>query len=200
MASATRGPRKRTSAKRPAVKKATGTRPPDPEADVERKRVHRRSLSEKGAKKWGEAGEDAKRAYMESVRKALEAEGFQSTRLQWRHKGHAFGLVKDAGRMQVHVRVYDDGVIDAEIEIHKRYMQHLWSPRPSAHEEVQQILQRHGIDTDLINEQYLPQVGALRERFPERLVRVTTVAGSTAAVVGGAVVYSLARMYVKRKK
>lgn len=171
----------------------------DPDRWVAARRDHRASLSEKGAERWAETGEEARMAYLEAVRAALEAEGYKSTPFQWKHKGHAYGLIKDLGQKQIHVRVYEDGVIDAEIEIHKRYMQHIWSPRPSAHEEVQKILRKHGLDTELVNEQYLPQVGPLRERFPDRLVKVSTVAGSTAAVVGSLVVASLARMYLKKK-
>lgn len=171
----------------------------DPERWVEERRRHRARLSQRGSGRWDEEGEQARLAYLEAVRAALEAEGYRSTPFQWKHKGHAYGLIKDLGEKQVHVRVYEDGVVDAEIEVHKRYLQHIWSPRPSAHEEVQRILEKHGIETELVNEQYLPQVGPLRERFPDRLVKVSHVAGSAAAVVGGLVVASLARMYLKKK-
>jgi hypothetical protein len=170
-----------------------------PQAWVDERRRHRHGLSQAGQKRWDKVGDQARLAYLEAVRAALEAEGYTSTAFQWRHKGHAYGLIKDLGDKQIHVRVYQDGVIDAEIEIHKRYLQHLWSPRPSAHDEVQKVFDKHGIDTELVNEQYLPQVGPLREAFPERRTKVTTVAGSAAAVVGGLVVASLARMYVKRR-
>lgn len=171
----------------------------DPDKWVEQRRKHRAKLSQKGSERWDDEGEEARLAYLEAVREALEAEGYKSTPFQWRHKGHAYGLIKDLGEKQIHVRVYEDGVIDAEIEVHKRYLQHIWSPRPSAHEEVHRILEKHGLETELVNEQYLPHVGPLRERFPDRLVKVSHVAGSAAAVVGGLVVASLARLYLKKK-
>jgi hypothetical protein len=171
----------------------------DPEEWVDLRRAHRRKLSKGAEDHWEEKGQEAKARYLQAVRAALEAEGFRTTMMQWRHKGHAYGLIKDLGKMQIHVRVYDDGVIDAEVEVHKRYIQHLWSPRPSAHEEVQAILERHGISTHLVNEQYLPQVGPLRDRFPDRLWKVAHVAGTTAVVAGGLVAASLARLIVKKR-
>lgn len=186
-------------AKRSGRKKGASGKEKDPETWVAKRREHRARLSEKGGERWREQGEEARVAYLEAVREALEAEGYTSTPFQWKHAGHSFGLIKDLGEKQIHVRVYEDGVIDAEIEVHKRYLQHIWSPRPSAHDEVRRILEKHGIETELVNEQYLPHVGPLRERFPDRLVKVSHVAGSAAAVVGGLVVASLARMYLKKK-
>ncbi len=185
--------------KRAGGKKDPPPKGDDPERWVAERREYRAKLSKKAGGRWEKEGHEARIAYMEAVREALEAEGYQSTPFQWRHKGHAYGLIKDLGEKQIHVRVYEDGVIDAEIEVHKRYLQHIWSPRPSAHEEVHRILEKHGIATELVNEQYLPQVGPLRDRFPDRLVKVSHVAGSAAAVVGGLVVASLARLYLKKK-
>ena len=133
------------------------------------------------------------------MRAALEADGFKSTFFQWRHKGHAFGLVKDLGDKQVHVRVYDNGIIDAELEIHKRYIQHLYSPRPSAHKEVMDVLQKHGLASHLVNEQYLPERGADRTVFPDRRTRLASLLGGAAAV-GGMVAVSVARIALDRRK
>lgn len=169
----------------------SAARPPH----VHVKRAHRARLEEIALDHWTEAGATERAAYLAKVRAVLVAEGFRSTPFQWRHRGHEFGLIKDlhAGR-QIHVRVYDNGIIDAEYEVHKRYVQHLYSPRPSAHRAVQRIFTKHLIPTHLVNEHYLPKVGAQRQLYPKRRTKVSHVAG----VVGGVVVVSVARMILRR--
>ena len=179
-------------------------KPPKPKRDrgaerVRAHRAHRERLSEEAESKWEEAGHARRHAYMEGIRRALLAEGFRSSPFQWRHKGHAFGLIKDLGDKQVHVRVYENGVIDAEVEIHKRYVEHLISPRPSAHKEIAAILSKHGIPTDLVNEKYLPQVGARRKLYPKTRTKVSSVLGSFAGVAASVAAISVARMILRRK-
>ena len=166
---------------------------------VAKKRLHRDSLSEQAGSHWKLHGKRAKRAYLERVRTALEAEGFRSTPFQWRHKGHEYGLIKDLGHNQIHVRVYEDGVIDAEIEVHKRYLEHLWSPRPSAHREVKEIFQRHGIPIRFVNEHYLPQVGAHRRKFPKARTSVAQLVAGAAGGIGIVGLYT-ARIILGRMK
>jgi hypothetical protein len=166
---------------------------------IEAKRRHRRELSARADKHWGEMGEEERRRYLEIVRHAFEKEGYRSTMFQWRHRGHAYGLIKDLGDKQIHVRVYDNGIIDAEMEIHKRYLQHLYSPRPSAHKEVVEVLRKHGVLSHLVNEHYLPQVGADRKDFPKRRTKISALLGSAAAV-GGMVAVSVARIALDRRK
>ncbi|MBI2077580.1 MAG: hypothetical protein HYT80_04300 [Euryarchaeota archaeon] len=156
-------------------------------------------MSDLAGAHWNVQGHRAKHAYLERIRSALEKEGFQSTVLQWRHKGHAYGLIKDLGDKQIHVRVYEDGVVDAEIEIHKRYLEHLWSPRPSAHKQVQRIFTKHGIPIHFVNEKYLPQVGANRKVYPKMRTRVSHLIAGAAAGLGLAGLY-VARMYLSRVK
>lgn len=163
------------------------------------KRAHRARLSQEALRKWIRVGHPEKHAYLLRVRKALEAEGFRHTPFQWRHKGHAFGLVRDLGDKQIHVRVYEDGVVDAELEIHKRFVEHLLSPRPSAHDEVRRILRKHGIGTELVNEHYLPRVGALRKKYPATRTKVSHALGSLAGIAAGVVAVSVARLVLKRK-
>jgi hypothetical protein len=164
---------------------------------VEAKRGHRADLSARAMAHWKMQGARARRAYMERVRTALEMEGFESTPFQWRHKGHAYGLIKDLGDKQIHVRVYDDGVIDAEIEIHKRYLEHLWSPRPSAHRQVLRIFRKHAIPIHFVNEKYIPQVGATRSRYPKMRTRVSHLIAGAAGTVGVAGIY-VAKLYLDR--
>lgn len=161
------------------------------------KRSYRADLARQAQARWKLEGARARNAYLRRIRSALEREGFRSTPFQWRHKGHAFGLIKDLGDKQIHVRVYKDGVVDAEVEIHKRYVQHLWSPRPSAHKEVQEVFRRHGIPVQLVNEQYLPQVGAARTRFPQARTKVSHVLAGAAGTMGVIGIYA-ARLVLKR--
>lgn len=181
-----------------AVKRIFGKRRAP--AHVAAKRVHRERLSAHAHRHWRLKGQRERRAYLERVRRALEAEGFRHTHLQWRHKGHSFGLVKDAGDKQIHVRVYDNGLVDAEVEIHRRYVQHLYSPRPSAHRTVQRIFAKHHIPVNLINEHYLPKVGATRTWHPKGRTRVAHVLGSAAGILGSAVAASVARLALRRLK
>jgi hypothetical protein len=186
-----------TRAGRPSRPRALS---PAQAAAIAAKREHRQKLSEIALDHWSTAGDVERAAYLARVRAALLAEGYRSTPFQWRHRGHAFGLIKEYGPdKQIHVRVYDNGVIDAEYEIHKRYLQHLYSPRPSAHRVVQRIFTKHGIPTHLVNVHYLPQVGAHRRTYPKRRTKVSSVAvGSAASVVGGWVAVSVARMVLRR--
>lgn len=170
---------------------------PNAKKGIANKRAHRAELTRQAQARWKLEGARARHAYMRRIRSALEREGFRSTRFQWRHKGHAFGLIKDLGDKQIHVRVYEDGVVDAEIEIHKRYVQHLWSPRPSAHKEVQEIFRRHDIPIQFVNEHYLPQVGAARKRYPRARTKVSHVLAGAAGTMGIVGVYA-ARLVLKR--
>lgn len=165
---------------------------------VRTERAAREELAEAARRKWRALGHRKRHAYLEHVREALEAEGFRSTRFQWRHRGHAYGLVKDLGDKQVHVRVYEDGVIDAEVEIHKRFLEHLVSPRPSAHRTVGRLLAKHGISTDLVNEHYLPQLGPMRRKYPGTRTKVSHALG-VVGVAATVAIFSVARMMLKRK-
>ena len=193
--------RARPIAKKPAPRntaippQAKTTVPPA----VEAKRAHRLQLSDLAGRHWRLKGHRAKHAYLERIRTALEKEGFRSTLLQWRHKGHAYGLIKDLGDKQIHVRVYEDGVVDAEIEVHKRFLQHLWSPRPSAHRQVQKIFAKHGIPIRFVNEKYLPQVGATRRSYPQMRTKVSHLIAGAGAGLGIAGLY-VARIYLSRVK
>lgn len=174
-------------------------RPAGPEARIAAKRAHRDRLTEVALDHWNGAGQAQRATYLAKVRAALIAEGFRSTPFQWRHRGHAFGLVKEYGPdKQIHVRVYDNGVIDAEVEIHRRYVQHLYSPRPSAHRLIQKIFAKHGIPTHLVNEHYLPRAGAQRRIYPKGRTKVSHVVGGAAGFVGSVVAVSMARLVLRR--
>lgn len=185
----------------PIERPATAARKRAKQATLLAKRKHRELLGMKAETHWKTIGAPERAAYMAKVRAALEAEGFRSTPFQWRHKGHAFGLVKQVGRdKQIHVRVYDNGIIDAEIELHKRYLEHIFSPRPSAHKAVQKIFLKHQIPLDLINEHYLPKVGAHRRAYPKGRTKVAHIMGGAAGIMGSVVAVSVARLALRALK
>jgi hypothetical protein len=95
----------------------------------------------------------------ERVRRALEAEGFKWELWQKPERGQEFGMIRREGDMQLHVRYYEDDVVKAERELANDYVEHLLSPRVSAHDEVEQILVKHGLD-DVVDVE--------EKRFPDR--------------------------------
>jgi len=95
----------------------------------------------------------------ERVRRALAAEGFSWELWQKPERGQIFGMIRRDGEMQLHVRYYEDDVVKAERELANDYVEHLLSPRVSAHEEVEEILEDHGLGDEVDVEE---------KRFPPR--------------------------------
>lgn len=80
----------------------------------------------------------------------LRKEGFRDTILQVQKPGQVFGLVKRLGHpwemWEMHVRGFEDGHLEAEIEISRDYLEHLNdSYRRSAAAELSRLLSKHGI-------------------------------------------------------
>lgn len=88
-----------------------------------------------------------RRDWLEVVEKALSKEGFRPTWIQLVKNGQVFGLVKDIGRKwQMHVRGFNNGWLEAEIEVSRHYVQHHVSRyRRDGIRELVQILERHRI-------------------------------------------------------
>jgi hypothetical protein len=85
------------------------------------------------------------RGWLEDVRRALREEGFAPTEFQHVKSGQYFGLVKDLpGGLQMHVRGFSDGRLEAEIEVSRFYLEHPLHKRPAAR-ELARILKKHGI-------------------------------------------------------
>lgn len=92
------------------------------------------------------------------VREALHEEGFQWELWQKPKRGVLYGLIRRDGEdMQTHVRYYKDDVIRAEREISNDYLEHLISPRESAHEEIERLLANHGIHEVTVSEKDFPE-------------------------------------------
>ncbi len=136
--------------------------------------------------------------FLERARQALLKEGFRSTSMQYRKKEQVFGLVKDHGdRLQLHVRAFRNGVIESEVELSNRYIEHLWSPRRSAHNEITQILEKHGLDTATINTEFRTRTGAERERLPRIVTPTRPLVKGAMGVAGAVGAVALAR-YLQR--
>ena len=85
------------------------------------------------------------REWLERVKKVLLEEGFSYTEFQHVKPGQYFGLVKDLPEgLQMHVRGFSDGRLEAEIEISRFYFEHPLYKR-SATRELAEILKKHGI-------------------------------------------------------
>ncbi|ASJ02924.1 hypothetical protein A3L09_06470 [Thermococcus profundus] len=81
------------------------------------------------------------------IEQILRREGFQDTLLQVQKPGQVFGLVKRLNPpWEMHVRGFEDGHLEAEIEISRDYLEHLNdSYRRSAATELSQLLSKYGI-------------------------------------------------------
>lgn len=95
------------------------------------------------------------------VKEALRKEGFRWELWQKPEKGMVFGMIRrEDEHMQTHVRFYEGGVVKAEREICHRYIEHLISPRESAHDEIERLLcEEHGIT----------EVDVAEKKFPDRM-------------------------------
>lgn len=126
---------------------------------------------------------DATEDLPEQVREALREEGFDWTIWQKPQSGVLFGMVREEDDLQTHVRYYEDDVIRAEHEICHRYLEHLISPRESAHDEIERILDEHGIDGAEVQEKDFPD--RMKGEMPStRTPWKPLVAGVGALVVG----------------
>ena len=87
---------------------------------------------------------------IKDIEEILRREGFKDTVLQVWKPGQVFGLVKRLDPpweiWEMHVRGFDDGHLEAEIEISRDYLEHLDDRhRRSAAAELSQILNKYGI-------------------------------------------------------
>jgi len=80
--------------------------------------------------------------WLEKAKGVLVQEGFQHTPLQGIKSGQGFGLVRKAGDIwEMHVRGFDDGRLESEIEVSRDYLEHLNDKyRRDATPELKQIL------------------------------------------------------------
>ncbi len=105
-------------------------------------------------------------AWLDAVAQALLAEGFHNTAWQLEPEGQVWGRVKDLDDgWQWHVRAFEDGRLEAEIEVGRWYLEHLSHPSQPAIKELADLLDKHGIpyvvvgtETQAISQPQAPQV------------------------------------------
>jgi hypothetical protein len=88
---------------------------------------------------------------LEVVRRILLSEGFHEPLLQGWKQGQVFGLVKPLNELvEVHVRGYEDGTLDAEVELSREYLEHLWYGSKPYYGYLIDILERHNIPFSIV--------------------------------------------------
>jgi hypothetical protein len=88
---------------------------------------------------------------LEVVRRILLSEGFHEPLLQGWREGQVFGLVKPLNELvEVHVRGYEDGTLDAEVELSREYLEHLWYGSKPYYGYLIDILERHNIPFSIV--------------------------------------------------
>lgn len=75
-----------------------------------------------------------------------KCEGFKDV-FQIVKENQVLGLVKKLNRIwQIHIRVYSNGEIEAEIEPRWIYLEHLVTPSYPAHSKILELLKKYSID------------------------------------------------------
>jgi hypothetical protein len=88
---------------------------------------------------------------LEVVRWILLSEGFHEPLLQGWKEGRVFGLVKPLNELvEVHVRGYEDGTLDAEVELSREYLEHLWYGSKPYYGYLIDILKRYNIPFNIV--------------------------------------------------
>jgi hypothetical protein len=88
---------------------------------------------------------------LEVVRRILLSEGFHEPLLQGWKEGQVFGLVKPLNELvEVHVRGYEDGTLDAEVELSREYLEHLWYGSKPYYGYLIVILKRYNIPFSIV--------------------------------------------------
>jgi len=81
----------------------------------------------------------------------INKEGFKKTILQFRKEGQVFGVVKAINNfLEIHIRGYRDNTLDAELEISRKYVQHLFKGSIPFDAILIYILGKHGIPFEII--------------------------------------------------
>lgn len=88
---------------------------------------------------------------LEVVKRILLNEGFYEPLLQEWREGQVFGLVKPLNELiEVHVRGYKDGIIDAEVELSREYLEHLWYGSKPYYGYLIDILRRYNVPFSIV--------------------------------------------------
>jgi hypothetical protein len=122
---------------------------------------------------------------LERVKEVLVQEGFSDTIFQIKKQGQVFGLVKKVdGIWRMHVRGFNDGRLEAEIEISDDFIEHFDDNyRRDATPELTQILDAYQIPYQ--TEGTLPQM-SITLNPPEKLTPwkpIVAIAGIVAFLI-----------------
>ncbi len=136
------------------------------------------------------------RVWLMSAKAVFLAEGFRRDLKQARKPGMVWGVIRqEPDDMQIHIRAFKDGRLESEVELSNKFVQHLWSHRRGAHEEIGEILARHGLPTRHINDTFQPITGTKPGKvMPEG--RTKNHHAATAFLVGLGLL--VGRHYIKR--
>jgi len=135
--------------------------------------------------------EDAATAtWLRAAKAAFLANGFKRDPKAFRKPGQAWSLIRQEDEdMQIHVRAFKDGRLESEVELSNKYVQHLWSHRRGAHEEVSAILAETGMPTERVSETFVPITGTKEgKKMPEGRLKNRTAAATALAVGVGLMV------------
>lgn len=107
--------------------------------------------------------------WLMAAKSVLLAAGFKRDVKQVRKPGQVWGVIRqEPDDMQLHVRAFDDGRLETEVELSNKYVQHLWSHRRNAAPEIKQILESHGMPTERVSETFVPITGSAEgKQMPE---------------------------------
>ena len=121
--------------------------------------------------------------WLKRVENVLKEEGFEHTYLQVWKEGQVFGLIKRIDdKWEMHVRGFEDGHLEAEIEISREYLEHLDDRyRRSAVRELSKILSKYNIPHKVTGDYgleatFLPEPESLTPWVP--LIALLTVLGA----------------------
>ena len=134
--------------------------------------------------------------WLMTAKAVLLAEGFKRDLKQFRKPGQVWGVIRqEPDDMQIHVRAFDDGRLESEVELSNKFVQHLWSHRRNAHAEVSEILARNGMPTQHVSETFVPITGSKPDKvMPKKRTKNHHAALTVAVGIG----LLLGRHYLKR--
>jgi len=132
--------------------------------------------------------------WLEMAREVLVQDGFRRTPLQVVKPGQVFGLVKRVDDIwEMHVRGFDDGRLEGEIEISRDYFEHLDDRfRRDATADLKQILDAYEVPCSIEGD--IPHSTVVLP-YPESVTPWKPL-----AVLGGISVFLLVLWLGKKKK
>lgn len=135
-------------------------------------------------------GDPATETWLKAAKAAFLAHGFKRDPKAFRKPGQVWSLIRqEDADLQIHVRAFKDGRLESEVELSNKYVQHLWSHRRNAHEEIAAILRETGMPTERVSETFVPITGSKEgKQMPDGRLKNRTAAAAAIAVGVGLMV------------